>query len=42
MEWYSAAQQRYRPAKLSWHLYLDIGRSRPVTGYGETLQLSPF
>ena len=33
MEWYSAAFERYRPAKLSWHLYLDIGRSRPAEGY---------
>lgn len=33
MDWYNAALQRYRPAKLSWHLYLDIGRSRPAYGY---------
>jgi hypothetical protein len=33
MDWYSAALQRYRPARLSWHLYLGIGRSRPAIGY---------
>jgi hypothetical protein len=33
MNWYSSAFERYHPAKLSWHLYLDIGRSRPADGY---------
>ena len=36
MDWYNAALKQYRPAKLSWHLYLDIGRSRPANGYDDS------